>query len=85
MLYTQDAGINIHQQRLLEIESRRSALRIEQSATKSQIDTIEAALARGAKREALLLMADQLDQSRHDEPHGGGQPQAMSYVGHLLR
>ncbi|MFO1095496.1 MAG: polysaccharide biosynthesis tyrosine autokinase [Planctomycetaceae bacterium] len=86
LLYTQEGGINIHQQRLAEIESRRSALRIEQSETKSQIETIQAALARGAKREALLLMADQLDQSAATAAATttSGQPQAMSFISHLL-
>lgn len=82
LLYTPDGGVNIFQQRLAEIESRRSALRIEQSETRAQIESIEQALARGAKREALLLMADQLDKSSTTAQ--GATPPPTSFVSHLM-
>jgi len=47
---------NIHQSRLTGIENLRSGLMITRTQTKAQIQSIEAAVARGDNREALLLM-----------------------------
>ena len=67
LLWTQDGGLNIHRQRLESIENQRSALMIEQLQTRSQLEAIEAALERGASRDALLLMADQMDRQKTSE------------------
>ncbi|MBL8849872.1 MAG: polysaccharide biosynthesis tyrosine autokinase, partial [Planctomycetaceae bacterium] len=83
LLYTQDGGLNFHQQRLTDIESKRSALMIEKSQTQTQLTAIEKALQGGAKREALLLMVDQLDQNS-GATAVGAEPPPTSFLSHLL-
>jgi succinoglycan biosynthesis transport protein ExoP len=51
-----EAALNIHQARLTSIEAARSELMIVRTQTKAEIQAIEAALARGGNREALMMM-----------------------------
>ena len=50
------AGTNPHEQRLIQIDGMRSVVVLENYETQAKIDGIEAALERGASREALNLM-----------------------------
>jgi len=60
LIWAGDQGKNFHQDRLAGIEEARSKLLIDRTQLKSQIQSIEAAIARGENREALVLMANQL-------------------------
>ncbi len=52
----ESAGANPHEERLAQIDNMRSVIVLENYETKATIDSIEAALQRGANREALNLM-----------------------------
>lgn len=83
LVWTQEGGLNIHHQRLADIEKKRAEILIAQSETKSQLESIQDAVARGAKREALLLMVDQLDRtSQNPTITQAGTP--PSFISHLL-
>jgi capsular exopolysaccharide synthesis family protein len=82
LLWTQEGGLNIHKQRLAQIETQRAALLVEQTQTRAQLEAIEAALARGASRDALLLMADQMDRQNTSQI-GAGAP-AASMITNML-
>ena len=75
LLWTPDGGLNIHRQRLESVEQQRAELLIEKSQTRSQLEAIETALERGASRDALLLMADQMDRQNTAQV-GKGAPAA---------
>lgn len=68
LVFGKDGGVNIHRQRLNQIESSRSSLIISRTQTKAQLTALENALARGGNREALMLMMDKL---------GAGESQAV--------
>jgi capsular exopolysaccharide synthesis family protein len=58
LLWKGNEGTNIHHSRLSQVESSRSAVLISRTQTKAQLQAVEAALKRGANREALMLMVD---------------------------
>ena len=55
LLWKGDTGANLHESRMAEIETNRSRILVEQSQTRSKIDSIQSALKQG-KREAISLM-----------------------------
>ncbi|HEY3967690.1 MAG TPA: polysaccharide biosynthesis tyrosine autokinase [Planctomycetaceae bacterium] len=55
---TKDGILNVHSARLQQIEASRLSLIISRSQTKAQLEALEAAIARGGNREALMLMMD---------------------------
>ncbi|MGD0900439.1 MAG: polysaccharide biosynthesis tyrosine autokinase [Thermoguttaceae bacterium] len=55
LLWKGDLGANLHESRMAEIEATRSHLMVEQSQTKSKIDSLESALKKG-KRDAIALL-----------------------------
>ncbi|MBS0201591.1 MAG: polysaccharide biosynthesis tyrosine autokinase [Planctomycetes bacterium] len=73
---------NIHQSRLSTIEGMRSGMVITRSQLKAQIQAIEAALARGENREALLLMTGRF--SGVDSPKADGTASSTSPEGQLF-
>ncbi len=54
-----ESGQNLHQVRLAQIESQRSALMIESSQTRAELDALESARVKGADHESLLMIVDQ--------------------------
>lgn len=58
LMTTKDGAMNLHRTRLSSIEAARSELLISRSQTKAQLQSLEAAIARGGNREALMLLAD---------------------------
>ncbi len=55
-----DSSINVHADRLTQIESARSQLLIERTQTSAQLRAIEMAMKQGGSREALSLMLDKV-------------------------
>ncbi len=64
LLYLGGEGRNVHETRLQQIESMRSALQVENFRTLAKIEAVEAALSRGGSREALNLMIGQMREER---------------------
>jgi len=56
LLWKGEAGANVHEARLAEVEAARSAVLVENSGIKAKIAAIDAAIQKGGNREALLLL-----------------------------
>lgn len=66
LLFTGEKARNVHQERLLQIESTRSSLLIQEAQLRAELDAIEAAIAQKVSRESLLLMIDTASRQRND-------------------
>lgn len=59
LLLKNGEGINIHYERLTQLEGARSEILIEKTETQAELEAIEAALAQGGSRDAIRLMITQ--------------------------
>jgi len=69
LLWNGSEAANLYQARMAEIESARAAALVENAQLKARIESIEAALAEGGRREALMLLVGDTD-----EQHGRVRP-----------
>lgn len=71
-------NIDLHEQRMSEIERARSQVLVEKTQVKARIETIESALKAGGNREALALLVRQLG-SDHNNAAGAGRTNRDSF------
>lgn len=79
LIWGNESATNPYQNRLALIENERSRLSIERSTTKAELEAIEAAMARGANREAMMMMIDKISkQSMQSEKGEYNAAQSMT-------
>jgi capsular exopolysaccharide synthesis family protein len=66
LVFVGEKARNLHQERMSQIESTRSNLLIQETQLRSELDAIDAAIAKKVSRETLLLMVDTANRLRSD-------------------
>ncbi|MBW3596949.1 MAG: polysaccharide biosynthesis tyrosine autokinase [Planctomycetes bacterium] len=81
LLWKDGQGTNIHRTRLAQIEAARSSLLLKQSQVRADLQAIEAALARGDNRAALMLMVGKTeDKEAKEAAFASSEPSAARTI-----